>query len=142
MAIAPLPDPELLDALTATRPPLRLLSFPGDGVGADDQVALLPRPSGVVPDRHRLRIGRAAVALVAAGLLAGLALPVRDLAGTNPNPNPEFRAGATYVVRSGDTLASIARRLDPAADQHALVAEMARETGSQTVVAGEHIVLP
>src|SRR5579862_2760598 len=29
MAIAPLPDPERLDALTATRPPLRLLPSPG-----------------------------------------------------------------------------------------------------------------
>jgi Tfp pilus assembly protein FimV len=140
MAIAPLPDLELLDALTATRPPLRLLSFPGDGVGADDQVVAQPRPSRVVAGRERLRIRRTVVAVVAAGLLAGLALPVRDLAGTNPNP--AIRAGATYVVRPGDTLDSIAQRLGPPADQHSLVAEMASETGSHTVVAGEHIVLP
>jgi hypothetical protein len=46
------------------------------------------------------------------------------------------------VVQRGDTLASIAQRLGPAADEHSLAAQMASETGSQSVVAGEHIVLP
>jgi hypothetical protein len=139
MAIAPLPDPEFLDALTATRPPLRLLSFPGDGVGASDPVVRLPRPTSAVPLR-RARIRRCALAVLVAGLLVGLALPLRDLAGTSPSP--ALRAGATYVVRPGDTLASIARRLGPPSDQRVLLATMANETGSKTVVAGEHLVLP
>ena len=140
MAIAPLPDPELLEALTATRPPLRLLSFPGDGSGAADPVVGMSRASGALSPRRRHRVRRAALAVLVVGLLTGLALPVRDLAGTTPNP--PLRAGATYVVRSGDTLASIAQRLGPVADRHALITALAKETGSETVVAGEHIVLP
>lgn len=136
MAIAPLPDPELLDALTATRPPLRLLSFPGDGVGAGDPVVRPRRRRATEPARVR----RGVLAVLAVGLLAALALPVRGLAGTSPSP--ALRPGASYVVRPGDSLASIARRLGPSSDQRSLVAAMASETGSQTVVVGEHIVLP
>jgi hypothetical protein len=46
------------------------------------------------------------------------------------------------VVGSGDTLWSIAQRLDPTGNPGRLVKQMARETGSDAVVAGEHIVLP
>jgi Tfp pilus assembly protein FimV len=73
--------------------------------------------------------------------LGALAVPVSALAGTNPATNP-LVPGATYVVRSGDTLWSIAQRLDPTGNPGRLVSQMASETGSVTVVAGEHIVLP
>lgn len=140
MAIAPLPDPEVLDALTATRPPLRLLSFPGDGTGAGDPVVAVSRPVLTPAGRARGRSRRLALLVLVAGLLTALALPLRDLGGTAPNP--PLRAGATYVVRPGDTLASIARELGAPAQRRALIADMASETGSHTVVAGEHIVLP
>jgi len=75
------------------------------------------------------------------GLLAALALPVSALAGTAPTGPHPLVPGATYVVQTGDTLLSIAQRLG-VGDQHSLVAQMAAETGSQTVVPGEHVVLP
>jgi spore germination protein YaaH len=49
---------------------------------------------------------------------------------------------ATYTVRPGDSLWSIAERVDPTGDPRPLVAQLAAETGSETVVPGERIVLP
>ena len=50
-----------------------------------------------------------------------------------PRPGTEYKAG--------DTLASIANRADPA---HAtsMTGQLARETGSGSVVPGEHIFIP
>jgi hypothetical protein len=45
------------------------------------------------------------------------------------------------VVQPGDTLLSIAQRLG-VGEERSLVTQMAGQTGSQTVVPGEHIVLP
>jgi LysM domain len=45
------------------------------------------------------------------------------------------------VVQSGDTLTSIARQVAPdRAD--ALVARLAAEAGSSTIVPGEHLLIP
>ena len=54
----------------------------------------------------------------------------------------EISAGDTYTVKAGDTLWSIAERLDPSADPRPMVAELAKETGSDTVYAGETITIP
>jgi hypothetical protein len=48
----------------------------------------------------------------------------------------------TYTVRPGDTLWTIAERVDPSADPRPLVARLAAQTGSDNVVPGERIVLP
>jgi len=145
MAIAPLPDRELLDALTATRPPLRLLSFPGEGSRAADQVApvvMLTRERQWSQARRR-RLRRSMLAVAACGLAAGLAVPVSALAGTAPAPPHPLVAGtADYVVQPGDTLATIAARFAAPGEQGALVARLAAETGSDQVVAGEHLVVP
>lgn len=50
--------------------------------------------------------------------------------------------GSVYVVRSGDTLTSIAQRINPSGDQAALVRALRMTVGSPVVVPGEHIVLP
>ena len=50
--------------------------------------------------------------------------------------------GSLYVVQPGDTLASIAHRINPAGDQAALVRALRTTVGSPVVVPGEHIVLP
>ncbi len=146
MAIAPLPDWEDLDALTETRPPLRLLPSPGGSSRAVDPGPCAPTAGRMRPTRRswsnarRKRLRRTGLALLFVGLLGGLAAPVSSLAGTS---TPALVRGEIYTVHPGDTLASIALRLDPSAAQEPrLVAEMSAQTGSPTVVVGEHIVLP
>ena len=139
-------------------PGLRLLSnggalpFPdaGDGWEANDS---WDPPISVVPDcrsRTRRRVSpavrrrRALLALMGL-LLVGLALP---LSGTGGNSHATGSALAetghplTYTVRSGDTLWTIAERVDPSADPRPLVAQLSAQTGSDTVVPGERILLP
>ena len=50
--------------------------------------------------------------------------------------------GSLYVVEPGDTLASIAHRINPTGDQAALIRALRTTVGSSVVVPGEHIVLP
>jgi hypothetical protein len=108
-------------------------------------------PPTSVPDRRRVRrstpeVRRRRVLLVAMGrLLLALALP---LSGTGGNSHPIGSALAetghpvAYTVQPGDTLWSIAERVDPAGDPRPLVARLASQLGSDTVVPGEHLVLP
>jgi hypothetical protein len=78
-------------------------------------------------------------------LLLALALP---LSGTGGNSHATGSALAetgrpvSYVVQPGDTLWSIAERVDPTGDPRPLVARLAAQTGSDTVVPGERLVLP
>jgi hypothetical protein len=144
MAIAPLPDRELLDALTATRPPLRLLSNPGESGRAADRVPGVrteapARPAWSATRRTRLR--RTGLFVLGLGLLGALAVPVSALAGTGGAPAASLTPGSTYTVAPGDTLSSIASRLDPT-DPRSIVGRLAAETGSDSVVVGEQIRLP
>ena len=101
----------------------------------------------VVPDRPvrtaaspRVLRRRVAVGAVLAILLVLLALPIRALGGsTLAQAAPAH--GQEYIVKAGDTLASIANQADPA---HAsvLTGQLARETGTSSVVPGEHIFIP
>ena len=50
--------------------------------------------------------------------------------------------GSAYVVKQGDSLASIARRINPDGNIPQLVRQMAQQIGSEHVVAGEHLILP
>jgi hypothetical protein len=78
-------------------------------------------------------------------LLVGLALP---LSGTGGNSHAtgsalaETGAPVSYTVRPGDTLWTIAERVDPSADPRPIVAQLSAQTGSDTVVPGERIILP
>ena len=110
--------------------PLRLYVLP------DPPARIAPTP----PSVRRRRAVLAAAAVVAAVLLILLALPLRQLGGSTlaqAQPTP----GQEYIVKSGDTLASIAARADRA-DASALTARLAREVGSTVVVPGEHIQIP
>jgi hypothetical protein len=49
--------------------------------------------------------------------------------------------GQVYVVRAGDTLASIAAQANPAG-AGMLTQELANEVGSSVVVPGEHVFIP
>jgi hypothetical protein len=81
------------------------------------------------------------------GLLAALALPWSGTGGSLATPGPALAGEvvahhAPYVVRPGDTLWSIASRLDPAADPRPVVARLAAQIGNETVVPGEQLLLP
>ncbi len=49
---------------------------------------------------------------------------------------------SVYVVQPGDTLWSIARRLDPSTDPRPIMAELAARNGGDVVAAGAALVLP
>jgi hypothetical protein len=134
---------------------LRLVGDKGHPIpdAGDDQGEWWHRdlPPTSVPDRRRVRrstaeVRRRRVLLVAMGmLLVALALP---LSGTGGNSHPIGSALAetghpvAYTVQPGDTLWSIAEQVDPAGDPRPLVARLASQLGSDTVVPGEHLVLP
>src|SRR3984957_6687327 len=94
------------------------------------------RPAASSHVLHR----RVLVGAVLAILLVLLALPIRALGGSTLAQAAPAQ-GQEYIVKTGDTLASIANRADPA---HAasLSGELARETGTGSGVPGEHIFIP
>jgi len=96
--------------------------------------AVRARPSGPV-QRRRLILGA-----VALGLLILLVMPIRAVGGrtiTGAGPS----AGQEYVVRSGDTLASVAKQVDRN-DVASVEKRLANETGSSVLVPGEHLLIP
>ena len=105
--------------------------------------ALPDQPARVAPS-PRVRRVRVVLALALAAfvllLLVLLALPVRQLGGSTLAQDPPA-PGQEYVVKPGDSLASIAERADPA-HASALASSMARVVGSTVVVPGEHILIP
>jgi hypothetical protein len=105
--------------------------------------ALSDQPARTAPSprvrRRRMVLAFTLAAFVLA-LLTLLALPVRALGGSTLAQDPAA-PGQEYVVKSGDTLASIAAQADPA-HQATLVRQLARETGSTVVVPGEHLFIP
>ena len=153
----------------AARRSLRLVGTAGDplpgdvggygevgGIG-DGGDGLAPRtpPLAVVPSRRHGAAGRRrsspevrrrrTLLAVMGLLLIALALP---LSGTGGHSHPtgsalaENRGPVVYTVQPGDSLWSIAERLDPTADPRPLVARLASQTGSESVKPGERIVLP
>jgi LysM domain len=159
MAIAPLPyigGPETED-LVWPRPTLRLVQPIEEVVEPEVIVPIRPvlppqgRPLG---ERRAIRAAqrrrrRIVLATLAAGVVVlALALPIRAL-GTVTVSGQQTPGGTTagladgspYVVQPGDTLASIANRINPA-DATQLVRQMANEVGSHTIVPGEHLILP
>jgi len=97
------------------------------------------QPARTAPS-PRVRRRRVVLAAVVLGLLVLLALPIRALGGsTLAQAAPA--SGQVYVVKQGDTLASIAAQADPAR-AGALAQQLAREVGSNVVVPGEHVFIP
>ena|SRR5271154_747322 len=96
-----------------------------------------PVGGGLSPRVLRRRV---AVGVALTILLVLLALPLRALGGSTVAQAAPAQ-GQEYIVKAGDTLASIAGRADPA---HAasLTGQLARETGTSLVVPGEHIFIP
>jgi len=86
--------------------------------------------------------------LAALAALAALALPIHALGGVTlsgqaaPGGVPTGLAdGSTYVVAQGDTLASIAQKVNPSA-VGLVVHELAAALGTTEVVPGERIRIP
>jgi cell envelope opacity-associated protein A len=100
--------------------------------------------------REQTLARRRRTTMVLAGVLAvvTLALPLRALGAvsvsgqTTPLGAPSGLAdGSSYTVHAGDTLTSIAAKVNPA-DTHAVVRALVSELGTTLVVPGEHIRIP
>jgi hypothetical protein len=98
-------------------------------------------PDGPTSSRRApIRRRRLLVGIVVAVILVLLMLPIRAFGGStlaSAGPTP----GQEYIVKSGDTLTSIAERVDPS-HASSMVARLVAETGSDVVVLGEHIAIP
>ncbi len=148
MALAPVDWPTSPPTAPSRRPPLRVL--PGgleEAAGQSRGHTQVPgrspaarRPVPAMVRRRRLLVAVVVVCSVA------LALPLSGTGGRShaAGPAPAGTSGrpVPYTVRPGDTLWSIASRVDPSADPRPLVAELTAATGSATVVPGERIVVP
>ena len=161
MSIAPLLETEEagwsadLDLYAASwpRPALVLVPDPSRSEGAASEEAPAEGlRAGVDVSRRRARRAafrrrrRAVVlAVLAAGAVCGLALPVASLGGSPVAAHPQGVAvvGETvYVARPGDTLWSIAAQFDHGGDPRPMAEALAREIGSGVVVPGERIPIP
>jgi hypothetical protein len=101
---------------------------------------VVPAPSPRTGPSPRVRRRRILLAVVVVALLVLLALPIRALGGSTLAQAAPAQ-GQEYIVKSGDTLASIATRADPARAA-SLTGQLVRETGTNLVVPGEHIFIP
>jgi len=102
-----------------------------------------PGTGADVVRRRRIVLGTVAVALLTALALPWSGTGGHPLATPGPALAGQTVAGhLTYVVRTGDSLWSIAERFDPTADPRPLVARLTTQVGRDTVVPGERIVLP
>ena len=148
------PDPAPAEA----RLPLRLVAPTGEAQyagGATERREAYALPLTVLPERRPVGRGRrstspavrrrrAMLALMGL-LLVGLALPLGGTGGSSHAAGSALAGNGhpiAYTVQPGDSLWSIAQRVDPTGDPRALVARLAARTGSETVVPGERIVLP
>lgn len=103
------------------------------------------RPRSAAVYRRR----RLAALLLAACLFAGLVSAGRQVAaafGSAPASAPERRPASSpaegYVVRPGDSLWSVARRMQPHGDVRPLVHRLERQVGSDVVHPGQVLYLP
>jgi hypothetical protein len=146
-------------ACPAGRGGLRLVRDGGDALpyGGDDRSAAERWGSSLaaVPDRRAMGRGRRhaspqvrrrrALLGVIGLLLMALALPLSGTGGHSHaigSALAETGGPVVYTVQPGDTLWSIAERVNPTADPRPLMARLASQTGSDSVVPGERVVLP
>jgi Tfp pilus assembly protein FimV len=101
--------------------------------------ALPDQPARLAPS-PRVRRRRVVLAAFVLVVLVLLALPLRQLGGSTLAQAAPAQ-GQEYIVKAGDTLASIATQADPS---HAasLTEQLSREVGSTVVVPGEHLFIP
>jgi hypothetical protein len=100
----------------------------------------------VGPPRRTYWHRRAAVLLAALALVAGTVLVLRAAGGLLTHEPPAAPAqplipAITYVVQPGDSIWSVARRLQPEGDVRALVDRLVARHGGSALEAGEVIRL-
>jgi len=147
---APLPE-YLTDELPHPgRPELRLVQAPEwPGVRhrrletADDGSQF---PVSVPRRRVSVEVRRRRTLLAMMGLALGLlALPLGGSGGAS-HPSGSVSAAqlhsGTYTVRAGDTLWSISQRVNPTGDPRPVVAQLAAQLGTYTVVPGQQVTIP
>lgn len=125
--------------------------------GMHDQVQDRPVTAGHRLPAHvyrRRRLLVAALVVAAAAVLAPVGLSGAVAGGATgrvdagPTPTPlaasaeSDETAAVYVVQPGDTLWSIARRLDPGADPRPLVAELSAANGGPVLHIGQRLAIP
>ena len=104
------------------------------------QLYVVPAPPLRIGPSPRVRRRRIVLAAVVVALLVLLALPIRAFGGSTLAQAAPAQ-GQEYIVKAGDTLASIATRADPA-HSASLTERLVRETGTSLVVPGEHVFIP
>jgi len=118
--------------------PVRLYVVPGAGRRS-------ARPSAAVYRRRRLAAGVLAVLLV---VMAGWAVTTVAALGGVPASAPERgpasspAAPTEVVVRPGDTMWSIATRLQPEGDVRGLVRRLVEANGGPAIQPGDVLVVP
>jgi hypothetical protein len=133
MAAILVPNPHHTPLDRPRRPELRLL--PGGAAGR-------PHRSAACYRRRRLTAALLA-AVVLVGVLAGSRALLAPLAEPAPAGPAATSAGIhTVVVRSGDTLWTIARRAQPAGDVRPLVDRLVAAHGAGPLTPGERISIP
>ncbi|MGA2838230.1 MAG: LysM peptidoglycan-binding domain-containing protein [Acidimicrobiales bacterium] len=147
---APLHEEPGYEPVRPGRPELRLLQAPEyrsprlRPVGGPESRVVVPRERA---PRRRVstEVRRRRTLLAMMGLaLALLALPLSGSGGTSHTTGSTLAASGPvlYTVRAGDSLWSIAERMDPSGDPRPIVTQLESEIGSDAVVPGEQITLP
>jgi hypothetical protein len=104
------------------------------------RLQVVPDVPGRTGPSARVQRRRVILGVVVVVLLVLLVLPISALGGkTIAGSGPA--AGQEYVVRSGDTLASIAGRVG-GGNVADLERQLAGEAGSTVLVPGEHLLIP
>jgi hypothetical protein len=128
---SPSPEPRCPAGVPPRPAHLTLVPAPAVGVGRP------PRVSAATYRRRRLVVVLGAVALVLAAGRAGAAL------GSSPLEAPGRRPAVTeYVVRSGDSLWSVARHVAPDRDPRPVVDALAAARQDAPLLPGETIEWP
>jgi nucleoid-associated protein YgaU len=116
-------------------------------------VALRPRrrPSPAVYRRRRIAVLLCAVAVAVfgwlglhwlTGVLGDGPLTVAEQPGSSVMLDAKLVTSTRTIVQSGDTLWSIARRVQPSGDVRPLVAKLEAQRHGRALQVGETIVLP